>query len=277
MGQHHSLGIGAGAAGIEQFSQGVFVEVHHIRPVRRRLRQNVFIISWREPGSLRCSVKHEESLHSRNALPKRIHDLSELFFQEEHFHPGVIQNVGQFPRSEPEVQREQHRAGFQYAVIRFEKPMAIQAEKCNPVARFHPRFAQSTGETAGTFTELCVSETTVSTNHGRLSRELLFGISQESYGGKRNIHGFISPLTRRTDLHPPPARDRSHSSRRQKRETQQLLSSHVRCQNAATECGREKAPHGAAGPGSTCVWETSQEQLHLPEYCDLPICRPSLW
>ena len=64
VGQHHSLGIGAGAAGIEQFSQGVFVEVHHIRPVRRRRRQNVFIISWREPGSLRCSVKHEESLHS---------------------------------------------------------------------------------------------------------------------------------------------------------------------------------------------------------------------
>src|ERR1700722_7006618 len=63
VGQHHSLGIGAGAAGIEQFSQGVFVEAHHIRPVRRRRRQNVFIISWREPGSLRCSVKHEESLH----------------------------------------------------------------------------------------------------------------------------------------------------------------------------------------------------------------------
>src|ERR1022692_3594538 len=62
--QHHSLGIGAGAAGVEQFSQGVFVEVHHIGPVGRRRRQNVFIISWREPGSLRCSVKHEESLHS---------------------------------------------------------------------------------------------------------------------------------------------------------------------------------------------------------------------
>src|SRR6202790_2578536 len=70
--QHHSLGVGAGAAGIEQFSQGVFVEVHDIGPVRRSRRQNVFIISWGEPGSLRCSVKHEESLHSGNALPKRI-------------------------------------------------------------------------------------------------------------------------------------------------------------------------------------------------------------
>src|SRR5579863_1397036 len=64
VGQHHSLGIGAGAAGIEQFSQGVFVEIHYIRPVRRRRRQNVFIISWREPGCLRCRVKHKESLHS---------------------------------------------------------------------------------------------------------------------------------------------------------------------------------------------------------------------
>ncbi len=127
-------------------------------------------------------------------MPKRIHDLSELFFQEEHFHPGVIQNVGQFPRSEPEVQREQHRAGFQYAVIRFEKPMAIQAEKCNPVARFHPRFAQSAGETAGTFSELRVRETTVSANHGCLIGELLFGITQKSYGGKRNIHGLMSGL-----------------------------------------------------------------------------------
>jgi hypothetical protein len=127
-------------------------------------------------------------------LPKKIHDLCELFFQEEHFHPGIIQYVGQFPRSEPEVQREQHSAGFQYAVIRFEKPMAIQAEKCNPVARFHPRFAQSAGETAGAFTELRVSETTVSTNYGGLAGELLLGISQESYGSKRNIHGFISLL-----------------------------------------------------------------------------------
>src|ERR1700676_1134598 len=64
VGQHHSLGIGAGAAGIEQFSQGVFVEVGHIGPVRRRRRPNVFIISWREPDFLRCSVKHEESLYS---------------------------------------------------------------------------------------------------------------------------------------------------------------------------------------------------------------------
>src|SRR5260370_7881518 len=101
--------------------------------------------------------------------------------------------------------------------------MAIQAEKCNPVARFHPRFAQSTGETAGAFTELRVSETTVSTNHGGLAGELLFGITQESYGGQRNIHGLISPLTRLTDLHPPPPRDRYHTSNPPQRETHHPL------------------------------------------------------
>jgi len=53
-----------------------------------------------------------------------------------------------------------------------------------PGRPLHPRFAQSTGKTAGTFTELRVSETTVSTNHGGLAGELLFGMTQESYGGK---------------------------------------------------------------------------------------------
>jgi hypothetical protein len=72
--------------------------------------------------------------------------------------------------------------------------MAIHAEKCDPVAPFHPRFPQCTGETAGTFTELRISEAMVSTNHCGLAGELLFGITQETNWGKRNIHCLITPL-----------------------------------------------------------------------------------
>ena len=43
VGQHHSLRVGAGATRIEKFGQGVFVETHHIRLVRRCHGQNVFI------------------------------------------------------------------------------------------------------------------------------------------------------------------------------------------------------------------------------------------
>jgi hypothetical protein len=71
--------------------------------------------------------------------------------------------------------------------------MAIQAEKGDAVARFHPCFPQSPSQTPGTFRELRVREPLVPADHSGLAGELLFGIAQESYGGKRNIHRLSRP------------------------------------------------------------------------------------
>ena len=84
--------------------------------------------------------------------------------------------------------------------------MAIEAEECDPVTRVHPLFPQSAGESTGTFRELRVGEPPLSADHGGLVGELLFGIAEEPYRRKRNIHGLC--VTRLTDLHPQPAHDR---------------------------------------------------------------------
>ena len=71
--------------------------------------------------------------------------------------------------------------------------MAIQAEKRNAVAGFYSGFAQSAGEATGAFSELGVGEPQVAADYGGLTRELLFSVAQESYGGKGNIHVSMRP------------------------------------------------------------------------------------
>jgi len=75
--------------------------------------------------------------------------------------------------------------------------MAIQAEKRDAVAGFHSSFAESAGEAAGAFGELGIGEPPVAADDGGLAGKLLFGIAQESYGSKGNIHDSMHPTKSR--------------------------------------------------------------------------------
>lgn len=68
MSEHYSLGVGAGAAGIEQFGKGVFVELQDVWLMGRCLREHVVIIVGRKPRLLRDGVEQEKVLNQRNAF-----------------------------------------------------------------------------------------------------------------------------------------------------------------------------------------------------------------
>ena len=112
MGQHYSLGIGAGAAGIEELGQGIFVDSHDVCAVWFGARQAIFIILRRKPGRLGRRIEQDECLDIGDAFPKGIHDLQELFLQKKYLCFGIVQNVGQFLGSKPEIQWKQYRTSL---------------------------------------------------------------------------------------------------------------------------------------------------------------------
>ena len=92
--QHHSFGIGAGAAGVEEFGKRVFVAFHDVGAVGGGTRHAIFVILCRQPARLGLGIEQEKSLDVRNAVVKRIDDFQEFFLQEKYFRARIVQNVG---------------------------------------------------------------------------------------------------------------------------------------------------------------------------------------
>src|SRR5713101_1055970 len=91
-------------------------------------------------------------------------------------------------RREPDVQREQHRTGLQDSVIRFEQPMAIHAQKRNPLTGLHSALTQGSSQPARAFGKLGVGKPQIFAHHSGLAGELLFGTPEKADGRKGNIH-----------------------------------------------------------------------------------------
>ena len=70
--QHHSFGIGAGAAGVEEFGQRIFVAFHDVGAVGCGVCQTILVILRRKPARLGRGIQQEKSLDVGNALAKRI-------------------------------------------------------------------------------------------------------------------------------------------------------------------------------------------------------------
>src|SRR5260370_34904904 len=113
------------------------------------------------------------------------------------------QNVGQFRGGERDVERGQPRPRFKHAVIGFEKPVAVHAEKCDAIAWFDAGFAQSTGEPAGTLRKLRVSKAMLAAHNGCAARVLLLRVAQATDWSEGNVHRF-SRAIKRSALHPRP-------------------------------------------------------------------------
>jgi hypothetical protein len=129
-----------------------------------------------------------ERLHGCDIPAKTIYGVEELLLQKQHSRPGVIQNVSEFLRPKPRIQWKQYGAGFYNAVVGFEKPVAIQAQKCDPVTALHPSVSQSAGKAGDPICQLSVCEPAISTHNCGLVGVLLLRIAEESYWGQGNIH-----------------------------------------------------------------------------------------
>src|SRR6266849_8256087 len=110
--EHYTLGIGARAAGIEKLRQRVFVDGRDVGPMRGGRLEKIFVVAWRKPWRFWSALKLAECFYFRNILAKRLDQAEKLLLNEKDRRPGIIQNVAQFARCEPDVQREQHGARF---------------------------------------------------------------------------------------------------------------------------------------------------------------------
>src|ERR1700677_1858162 len=71
--KHHILGICAGAAGIEELSQGVFVDGVDVGAMRRGCCEKRVVVAGVEPRRVRRTVKLNEHFYRAKTLAKRFH------------------------------------------------------------------------------------------------------------------------------------------------------------------------------------------------------------
>src|SRR5271156_3117666 len=115
--KHHTFWICAGAAGVEEFGESVLVNRADVRAMRRSRAEKGIVVNWSEPRSFRRTIQLDEHFHRVKILAKGFHQSEKLLLHEEDRRAGIIQNVGQLFRCEPDIQREQNSAGFQNAVV----------------------------------------------------------------------------------------------------------------------------------------------------------------
>src|SRR6267378_4237847 len=102
--QHYTLGVGARTAGIEKLGQRVFVDGSDVGTIRGSCLEKILIVAWKKPWRFWRALKLAECFYFRNILAKRLVQAEKLFLNEEFCRPGIIQNVAQFARCEPDVQ-----------------------------------------------------------------------------------------------------------------------------------------------------------------------------
>ena len=190
VGEHHTFGIGAGAAGIEKLRHSVFVDRGDVGAIRCRCSEKSFVVLRRRATPLRerhsvGRIVFTEGISLRNdsAKPKK------LLFHEKDCRPGVIEDVAQLVGCKPDVQRQQNGAGFQNPVIRFQQAVTIAAEECHSIAGLDAGLAQRARQAADPLAELSVRVSVVIADDRGPAGKLLLGVSQETQRREWNIHG----------------------------------------------------------------------------------------
>ena len=86
--------------------------------------------------------------------------------------PGIVEDVGQFGRSEPDVEGQQDAVGFEHAVVRLEQAVAVGAEERHAVTLppLGPGVHRPTGGAIG---ELGIGESLVAADDRHIAGELL--------------------------------------------------------------------------------------------------------
>ena len=71
-------------------------------------------------------------------------------------HPGtrIIQDIGDFPLVDQQIERHNYPAGLEYANVKQGKLRAVGKIQTYPIPRYHPVSPQGVSQTIGQFTEL---------------------------------------------------------------------------------------------------------------------------
>ena len=187
--EHYTFGISAGAAGIEKFRDGIFVNGSNVSAMRRGCSEEFFVVLGREPSCFGSAVQKIDLLYRRNVIAKGFRHSKQLLLDEQSSDAGVVENVAQFAGREPDVQRKQYSAGFQYSVIRLQQAMTIATKERDALARLNASLTQSARQATGSLGQLRVRETIVIAHDRGAARILLRRVPQKTQRREWNIHG----------------------------------------------------------------------------------------
>ncbi len=132
MRQHDALGSAGAAAGVEQLGDRVFIEAENIGALGMALIEQFFIGQIGRLGVL--FVQGDETLDFRAGGLELLHQRREVIFKQQHARAGMIQDVFQLQRRQPDVQRHHDGARQHHSVIAFQQLMRVEAEIGDAVA-----------------------------------------------------------------------------------------------------------------------------------------------
>src|SRR5271156_1798866 len=186
--EHHTFGIGTGAAGVEEFGDGVFVDGGDVQGVWRGGREQLVVIVRSEPGGFRSAFEQAESFDGGEILAEGVDERKKLLFDEEDGGAGIVEDVAELASRETNVQGEQHGASFKDAVIGFEQAVTIGAEKSDAVTGLNASLAQGTGEMTSAIGELRVGVAVLDADDRRSGGILLLRVAKKAQRSEWNIH-----------------------------------------------------------------------------------------
>ncbi len=126
-------------------------------------------------------------------------DLGERRVADEHRGAAVVELSAQLGRREADVEREQHRAGEQHAVVGLEQLVAVAAEPRDAVARMDVEVVlQDLGQPRGALGHVGVGEDASARSALVLDHALSIGkqapcSEQEVDRGERELHQLMGP------------------------------------------------------------------------------------
>jgi len=188
VGEHDASRRVTRAARIEELRQRVLVHFHDIAMERSRRGDQLVVAVRRQPVRLRRAIEQVDPFDAWYVAAERLRQWQQRLLHEQESRPGIVEDVRQFGRSEPDIEGQEDAVRLEHAVVRLEQTVAVGAEERHTVAASGPLRTECAGQAGGPIGELGVREALVAADDRQIVGELLARIAEKPNRGQRHIH-----------------------------------------------------------------------------------------
>ena len=155
---------------------------------RCRRRDQLVVAVRRQPVRLRRAIEQVNPFDAWHVAAERLRQRQQRLLHEQESRSGIVEDVGQFGRSEPDVEGQQDAVRLEHAVVRLEQTVAVGAEERHAVAAPGPLRPECAGQPGRAIGELGVGESLVAADDRQIVGELLARVAKKPNRGQRHIH-----------------------------------------------------------------------------------------
>src|SRR5215469_13774939 len=112
-----------------------------------------------------------------------------MALQEQDARPGILQDVSNLLRGQPDVERQQDGARLDDAVVGLQQAVTVGAQESDAVAGLNASLSQRACKLAHALGELAIGEPLFPAHHGGPLWKLLYGVAKKTNRCQRNVHG----------------------------------------------------------------------------------------